>query len=138
MSAVKATIAGRFWILLAVLSLAALWWYIDTNPLEQTALPSDPSTAITVAQLPDQGRETLGLIARGGPYPYPQDDRTFANRERLLPGHGHGYWREYTVRTPGEGDRGPRRLVVGSKGEVFYTDDHYASFRRVLDAKVRR
>jgi ribonuclease T1 len=137
-SAVKATIAGRFWILLAVLSLAALWWYVETNPLEQSALPSDPIAAITVAQLPAQGRETLSLVARGGPYPYPQDDRVFSNRERLLPGHGRGYWREYTVRTPGEGDRGPRRLVVGSKGEVFYTGDHYASFRRVLDAKVRR
>jgi len=129
--------AGRFWILLAVLSLVALWWYLETNPLDQTALPSDPSAAITVAQLPDQARATLDLIARGGPYPYPQDDQVFANRERLLPGHRRGYWREYTVRTPGEDDRGPRRLVVGSGGEVFYTADHYASFRRVLDATVR-
>lgn len=128
--------AGRFWILLAVLSLVALWWYLETNPLDQTALPTDPGAAITVARLPAEGQETLALIGRGGPYLYPQDGRVFANRERLLPGHRHGYWREFTVRTPGEDDRGPRRLVVGSGGEVFYTDDHYASFRRVIDAEV--
>jgi ribonuclease T1 len=128
--------AARFWILLAVLSLVALWWYVETNPLDQSALPTDPTSAITVSQLPAEGRAALKLIQRGGPYPYRQDDQVFANRERLLPGHRHGYWREYTIRTPGEDDRGPRRLVVGSKGEVFYTADHYASFRRVIDAEV--
>jgi ribonuclease T1 len=137
-SAVKTTMAGRFWILLAVLSIVALWWYVETNPLDQTALPSDPAAAVTVGQLPAEARVTLKLIERGGPYPYRQDAQVFANRERLLPGQRPGYWREYTVRTPGEDDRGPRRLVVGSGGEVFYTSDHYASFRRVIGAEVRR
>jgi ribonuclease T1 len=130
--------AARFWILLAVLSVVGLWWYVETNPLNQTALPTDPRAAITVAHLPPEGQSTLALIRRGGPYPYRQDDQVFANRERLLPSHPNGYWREYTVRTPGTDDRGPRRLVVGSEGEVFYTADHYASFRRVIDAEVRR
>ena len=34
--------------------------------------------------------------------------------------------------TPGEDDRGPRRIVAGDDGEqLFYTADHYASFVRV-------
>ncbi|MGL5851628.1 MAG: ribonuclease domain-containing protein, partial [Phycicoccus sp.] len=60
-----------------------------------------------------------------------QDDGVFGNRERLLPRQPRGYYREYTVETPGEDDRGPRRLVVGESGDVYWTTDHYASFRQV-------
>jgi len=125
----KATMAGRWWILLAALSMVALWWYVESNPLN-----SVPAT--TVAQLPHEAQDTLRLIARGGPFPYRQDGSVFANRERRLPDHRRGYWHEFTVRTPREDDRGPRRLVVGSHGDVFYTDDHYASFRQVIDAEI--
>lgn len=130
--------AARFWILLAAFSILGLWWYVQSNPLDQTALPTDPAAATTVSRLPSAANETLRLIRLGGPFPYEEDGAVFANRERLLPGHRHGYWHEYTVRIPGEDDRGPRRLVVGDGGEVFYTSDHYASFQRVVDADVRR
>lgn len=99
-----------------------------------------PETAtITVAQLPPEARSVLALIRAGGPFRYDKDGSVFGNRERLLPPQGRGYYREYTVRTPGERDRGARRLVVGGEprqlAEVWYTADHYASFRRVVDAQ---
>src|SRR3546814_4105388 len=76
--------------------------------------------------------DTLALIERGGPYPHRQDGGTFQNRERLLPAQPRGYYREYTVRTPGSRDRGARRIVSGGSppAEFFYTADHYRSFRR--------
>jgi len=71
------------------------------------------------------------LIKRGGPFSYARDGRVFNNRERLLPARSRGYYREYTVQTPGARDRGPRRIIAGGRGEYYYTDDHYASFRRI-------
>lgn len=87
----------------------------------------------TVAELPAEVRSTLALIDRDGPFRYERDGTTFGNREGLLPQQTTGYYREYTVETPGEDDRGPRRLVTGRAGEVYYTADHYDSFVRVLD-----
>jgi ribonuclease T1 len=73
------------------------------------------------------------MIERGGPYRYARDGAVFGNHERLLPIKPHGYYREYTVPTPGEDDRGPRRIVTGDQDrQLFYTDDHYASFVRVV------
>jgi guanyl-specific ribonuclease Sa len=46
----------------------------------------------------------------------------------LLPLKDSGYYREYTVRTPGSDDRGPRRMVTGQGRELYYTEDHYRSF----------
>ena len=95
----------------------------------------DPETGLrTVAlrDLPQEAQATVALIERGGPFPYAQDGVTFGNRERLLPAHPRGWYREYTVRTPGDGDRGPRRIVTGDDDRlVFYTADHYASFAQV-------
>jgi ribonuclease T1 len=87
---------------------------------------------ISVRELPREAHATLELIDKGGPFPYRQDGSTFRNQENLLPKQATGYYREYTVRTPGEGDRGARRLVVGRGGDVYYTADHYESFRQVL------
>ena len=84
-------------------------------------------------RLPAEARETLERIKAGGPFPYAQDGRVFSNRERLLPRKIRGYYREYTVSTPGARDRGPRRIVAGSSGEYYYTDDHYRSFRRIRE-----
>ncbi|MGL1832941.1 ribonuclease domain-containing protein [Rhodocyclaceae bacterium SMB388] len=83
--------------------------------------------------LPAEAITTLDLILAGGPFPYRQDGTTFQNRERLLPNRPRGYYREYTVPTPGARDRGARRFVTGGDPpEVFYyTQDHYRSFRRI-------
>jgi ribonuclease T1 len=83
--------------------------------------------------LPAEARQTLALIKAGGPFPYQKDGSVFGNREGLLPKHGHGYYREYTVKTPGAKDRGARRIVAGRGGEYYYTDDHYRSFRRIIE-----
>lgn len=88
---------------------------------------------ISIAALPPEGRETLALIRRGGPFPYRKDGSIFHNRERRLPAQQQGYYREYTVPTPGERDRGARRIVVGRGGEFYYTDNHYRNFRRIRE-----
>jgi ribonuclease T1 len=88
---------------------------------------------ITVAGLPPEARATLALIAAGGPFPYSQDGVVFQNREGLLPSRPRGMYHEYTVVTPRSADRGARRLIVGGAGERYYTDDHYDSFRFVVD-----
>ena len=43
-----------------------------------------------------------------------------------------GWYHEYTVATPGARNRGTRRIITGGTPprEWYYTDDHYASFRR--------
>jgi guanyl-specific ribonuclease Sa len=84
------------------------------------------------AFLPVEAHEVLDRIARGGPYEYRQDGGTFQNRERRLPSRPRGYYREYTVETPGSNDRGARRIVTGGDppSEYYYSDDHYRSFRR--------
>jgi ribonuclease T1 len=91
---------------------------------------------ISLAELPREGRETHQLILAGGPFPYQKDGTVFGNRERLLPREPRGFYREYTVRTPKSRDRGARRIVCGGREprapEVcYYTQDHYASFRRI-------
>ena len=95
------------------------------------------SATIHVAELPKQGRETYELIRQGGPFPFDKDGSVFGNRERLLPIEKRGYYREYTVKTPGSRDRGARRIVCGGPPRVphacYYTADHYASFRRIIE-----
>jgi ribonuclease T1 len=88
---------------------------------------------IPIAQLPVEARQTLRLIRSGGPFPYSKDGIAFGNRERLLPRKPHGYYREYTVRTPGARDRGARRIIAAQTGEYYYTDNHYRSFKRILE-----
>jgi ribonuclease T1 len=91
------------------------------------------SKDVAVRELPDEARQTLALIKSNGPFLYPQDGRTFGNREKLLPLRAQGYYREYTVKTPRARDRGARRIIAGNGGEFFYTDDHYRSFRRIKE-----
>ena len=91
----------------------------------------DAADVVPVAQLPAQARATLKLIDAGGPFPYSRDGIVFANREGRLPKHPRGWYHEYTVETPGESDRGARRLIQGQDGTIYYTGDHYESFRRV-------
>lgn len=94
--------------------------------------PDDGLPTIAFDQLPQEAQETIALIDQGGPFPFSKDGSIFQNRERLLPLRPRGYYREYTVITPGEPDRGARRIVAGAGGELYYTDDHYASFKRVI------
>jgi ribonuclease T1 len=92
---------------------------------------------IAIADLPTEARTTLALIKQGGPYPYAKDGVVFGNYERILPKHQRGYYREFTVPTPGSRNRGARRIIVGgepvSSRERYYTADHYASFRRIQE-----
>jgi ribonuclease T1 len=88
---------------------------------------------VSLKDIPPEARQTLALIGQNGPFPYPQDGKTFGNREKLLPQRARGYYREYTVKTPGARDRGARRIVSGNGGEFYYTDDHYRSFRRIRE-----
>jgi ribonuclease T1 len=91
------------------------------------------SGTVQFAELPQEARETLVRIDAGGPFAYARDGAVFGNRERQLPARERGYYREYTVKTPGSRNRGARRIVTGTSGERFYTDDHYNSFRRILE-----
>ncbi len=97
-----------------------------------TSSPDDGLPTVAQARLPREARETIRLIERGGPFPYDRDGATFQNREGLLPKQPSGYYREYTVITPGSSDRGARRIIAGKGGELYYTDDHYDSFKRVI------
>lgn len=81
-----------------------------------------------LSELPDEAAGTWRLIEKGGPFPHDEDGRVFGNREGHLPAERSGYYREYTVGTPGSRDRGARRIVTGADGELYYTADHYASF----------
>ena len=88
-------------------------------------------TEIAVDALPAEARATLRLIEHGGPFPHERDGVEFRNFEKHLPLKPRGYYREYTVRTPGIRNRGTRRVVAGAAGELYYTEDHYQSFRRI-------
>ena len=98
-----------------------------------TACADQTASQVSLAQLPVQARTTYERIHNGGPFPYDKDGSIFGNRERLLPAEKRGYYREYTVDTPGLAHRGARRIVTGGRPpEVwYYTDDHYDSFRRI-------
>ncbi len=99
--------------------------------------PQAPSASVSLAELPRQARDTYELIRRGGPFPFEKDGAVFFNREKLLPQQKRGYWREYTVKTPGSRDRGARRIVCGgppvTPHACYYTADHYASFRTIVE-----
>jgi ribonuclease T1 len=115
----------------------------NTPSTEPTAVPStplasedtDPASGLPVvrlADLPPEAARTVELIDAGGPFPEPEHDGgTFGNREELLPDQPYGYYREYTVPTPGAETRGARRIVAGRGGELYWTADHYSSFSLV-------
>jgi ribonuclease T1 len=115
-----------FALLLAVAAVAAT----------QARAPLGDEAVVALASLPPEARQTEQLIRRGGPFAYAKDGSVFGNRERQLPRHDRGYYREYTVKTPGARDRGARRIVCGGRTATapeacYYTADHYASFKRI-------
>ncbi|MDD1475686.1 ribonuclease domain-containing protein [Arthrobacter sp. H16F315] len=149
--------AQRLTVLLAVLvGLAVLAFVLAGVPQTGDAPPGADTTAtglaartaagpamtnpsglpeVKAAELPAEARQTLSLIASGGPYPYARDNIAFGNFERILPRKPAGYYKEYTVGTPGESDRGARRIVAGRDGEKYYTPDHYNSFTFISESK---
>ncbi|MFC7620725.1 ribonuclease domain-containing protein [Microlunatus sp. GCM10028923] len=120
--------------LLAALALLA-GCSVGTAEPEAGTGDRDPESGLVVVeldQLPPEAARTVELIKVGGPFPYAKDGSTFGNREGLLPDQPRGFYREYTVPTPGEGDRGARRVVTGDRDRIFYyTGDHYKSFSRI-------
>ena len=133
-------------IVALLLLVGGLWWLRSVQQphpqfapaLNETAAPAAraPGTASSRSSplppfLPDEARQTIVLIQRGGPFPYAQDGSVFGNREGHLPSRPRGYYREYTVDTPGLSHRGTRRIVTGGEPvEIwYYSDDHYETFR---------
>ncbi|MBP6597416.1 MAG: ribonuclease [Arenimonas sp.] len=119
----------------ALVVLGAFWFWQGlpgTGPAPGATPDRAAPSAALPAFLPEEARDTLALIALGGPYPHRQDGSPFRNREGRLPARPRGYYREYTVATPGLEHRGARRIVTGGQPpqDYWYTDDHYRSFRR--------
>lgn len=121
-------------VALIVGSMLAWLCFAGVGPVLAKGPPD--AAPISVAQLPKEAQATLKLIADGGPFPYSRDGVVFGNRENLLPLHARGYYHEYTVPTPGSKTRGARRIICGgaksSAAECYYSDDHYQSFRRIV------
>ncbi|WP_379655444.1 ribonuclease domain-containing protein [Pseudoxanthomonas sp. UC19_8] len=132
---------GRGRLLLVAVAIAAVAWQATRAPrpaTESTPAPIATTASGAAAQadalpvfLPPEARDTLALIARGGPFPYPQDGTVFGNYEGRLPNQPRGWYHEYTVRTPGAPNRGARRIITGGTPPraYWYTADHYESFR---------
>lgn len=104
----------------------------NTNSDQAEVFRFSDLPTVSLFELPVEALDTLDLIDTGGPYPFDRDDLVFQNREGILPDRERGHYREYTVITPGENDRGARRIVAGDDGERYYTSDHYSSFSEVL------
>lgn len=120
--------------LAATLASLALALLLPAAPAAQAQREAPAgSAAVTLRELPPEARRTAALIRQGGPFPHARDGIVFGNREGRLPREKRGYYHEYTVPTPGSRDRGARRIVAGQGGELYYSDDHYRSFRRIRE-----
>ena len=130
MSQLALRIAVRCGLFMAALAVAVAAFFSAASAQPR----ADVRIAVVVlADLPLEARHTVALIRRGGPFPYDRDGIVFGNFEKRLPGRERGYYREYTVPTPGVKHRGARRIVSGRGGELYYSDDHYQSFRRIRE-----
>lgn len=119
----------RFAPFALVLLLALPAWLSMTPSAGDSS--ADAEAVVRLADLPPEAAATLERIRKGGPFPYARDGTVFFNREKLLPEARRGSYREYTVPTPGLTNRGARRIVASDAGALYYTDDHYRSFRRI-------
>jgi ribonuclease T1 len=133
--------AFRRWTLLICITVGALGASGVVSARDTTPTTRE-STHILVSDLPKEGRDVLATIRRGGPYAYSKDGTVFSNRDQRLPKHPRGFYREFTVKTPGSRDRGARRIVCGGKvvkqgpqvlDTCYYTDDHYSSFKKIKE-----
>ena len=139
-------LSGRWWVGIAVAAVALIGILAFRGGGGPAAGGDAPSVTVPVAtgtprsslptieygQLPPEARETLALIDAGGPYPNREDGTVFRNYEGRLPEQAGNYYREFTVESPDESGRGPRRIVAGRAGDLYYTEDHYRTFRQVL------
>ena len=130
----QAVARHRWFVLLMGFILMACTHMVQARSSQE--VQSQPS--MLVSEMPREGQKTFQLILQGGSFPYDKDGTVFGNRERLLPRHARGYYREYTVRTPGARNRGARRIVCGGQEPTrpkacYYTEDHYASFRLIVE-----
>ena len=116
--------------LCSVIFCAALFG-LTPSPAQARAAVNATIGEVNLSALPKEAQTTLKQIKSNGPYDYPKDGVVFSNRERILPKQKRGYYREFTVKTLGARNRGARRIVAGEVGEHYYTDDHYASFKRI-------
>lgn len=130
--------SGPRWVaVLALLGSLAGAWALQVRDVSTPPQAVASQTQVELAQLPVQAREVMAQIEQGGPFRYEKDGTVFFNRERLLPLQQRGYYREYTVPTPGLKHRGARRIVCGGRetrrpDACYYTADHYASFRLIV------
>ena len=119
---------AKLWLLLLA---SALMFHFSAS--EARAQYASTTKAVAVENLPKEARATLALIKAGGPFPHQRDGAVFGNFERRLPIKERGYYKEYTVTTPGSRTRGARRIIAGAAREFFYTNDHYKTFRRIRE-----
>lgn len=141
---------SRLWVAVVIgllLLMLLIAWGANSNPDGGSSQPTGTASisgqapsargsgtdlpTVTVDDLPREALDTLALINKGGPWPYPQDGSTFQNREGLLPKQKRGFYQEFTVKTPGAKNRGARRIIQARDGTFYYTDDHYESFKRI-------
>jgi ribonuclease T1 len=126
------------WAMAALLAMSAGTFLVQARaPVDVSPLSRSGLAKVALAGLPSQGQEVMARIYDGGPFRYEKDGTVFGNRERLLPSQTRGYYREYTVPTPGLSQRGARRIVCGGQqlrqpDVCFYTEDHYSSFRLIV------
>jgi ribonuclease T1 len=118
-------------LLLVLLAIGYVARTVHSNEHHSSSTHSQTMATVGLSALPIDARHTIALVQAGGPFPYSRDGVVFRNAEGLLPKERSGYYHEYTVPTPGESDRGARRIITGADGEFYYTADHYESFKRV-------
>jgi ribonuclease T1 len=101
-----------------------------------TGLTTNNTTTIptiSIDQLSPEALTTIKNIKNGGPFPFPMHDGSaFLNREGILPSKASGYYKEYTIPTPGVHSRGPQRIITSQNGEMYYTPDHYNTFEHII------
>jgi ribonuclease T1 len=123
---------SRLTALLGILALAFAI-AVGVGPSFSGASSESKAAQVRLDDLPKEAQNTLRLVKTQGPFPYKRDGVIFGNFEGRLPKKPRGYYKEFTVPTPGARDRGTRRIVTGRNSEYYYTDDHYETFRRILE-----
>lgn len=142
--------AGILLVLVAGAYVAKSCGLLDSAPEPSPSPPSRTTPAAPVpleTRIPDvtirdlEGKvvqrgevdlsKTLERIERNERLSFRNDGAAFANRENRLPRKPSGYYREWVHPTSSLPGPGPQRVVTGDGGEIFYTADHYKSFRRL-------